>query len=136
MRLLRLFPFALALLCLLSCTEARKSSEPGGLIKFGKQELKVGNVYRHYPLHRVVFQYRNDGDKPLVIHEVTPFCGCVTASFTRKPVLPGELGYITLLYDGSKKHDGMFSETVEVISSSQPEPRSYLNISGYLVTYQ
>jgi hypothetical protein len=108
----------------------------GGQIKFGAIEHNVGNVYRHYPLHRVVFQFRNTGKQPLKIYKVTPYCGCVTAKFTEKPVAPGQLGHITLTFNGGSKSNGYFSQAVEVESSSEKDPRTYLNISGYLVEYQ
>ena len=115
---------------------AQKDSPYLGRIRFGKQRFNVGNVYRHYPRHRVVFQFRNVGKQPLKIYKVEPFCGCVTAKFTEKPVLPGQFGYITLTYNGAMKHDGYFSENIEVYSSSEKDPRIYLNISGTLVEYQ
>ena len=132
---MRLF-LLVCFLCTALTSSAKKSSEFRGQIKFGAFEYKIGNVYRHYPFHRVVFQFRNVGKEPLKIYKVEPFCGCVTAKFTEKPVLPGQLGYITLTYDGSMKHDGYFSENIEVYSSSEKDPRTYLNISGYLVVYQ
>jgi hypothetical protein len=135
MELKRLF-FLVCLLCAALTAPAQKLSEFRGQIKFGAIKHNVGNVYRHYPLHRVVFQFRNVGKQPLKIYKVEPFCGCVTAKFTEKPVLPGQLGYITLTYNGGGKHDGYFSENIEVYSSSEKDPRIYLNISGTLVEYQ
>ena len=136
MRLLRLFSFSFVLLSVLCCTSEQRPSEPGGRIQFGAIERNVGNVYRHYPLHRVVFQFRNVGKQPLKIYKVEPFCGCVTAEYTKRPVPPGELGYITLTYNGGAKSNGYFSENIEVYSSSEKDPRIYLNISGTLVEYQ
>ena len=36
------------------------------------------------------FTLRNTGDRPLVIHDVTTSCGCLTVDYPEEPARPGE----------------------------------------------
>jgi glutathione peroxidase len=54
---------------------------------FGK--VKEGEVMSH------TFKIKNEGAAELVIHNVSPACGCTASDFTRK-IAPGEVGNITL----------------------------------------
>ncbi|MBQ9262430.1 MAG: DUF1573 domain-containing protein [Prevotella sp.] len=125
----------LFLLLLVSCNGGQPKNDTifNGEVKFDVIEHKMGKIYRSYPKHRVVFKFQNVGTEPLLIYSVNPFCGCVTAQFTKEPVLPGKTGYITLTYNGASKSSGYVSENVEIMTSSKTTPRCYLNVSGELV---
>ncbi len=45
------------------------------------------------------FTFTNTGTAPLLITKVTPGCGCTTAKYTQKPVLPGESGEVEIRFD-------------------------------------
>ncbi len=42
----------------------------------------------------VSFRFKNTGDKPLVIQNVRPSCGCTVAEQPNEPILPGKQGVI------------------------------------------
>ena len=48
---------------------------------------------------QVSFRFKNTGDKPLVIENVRPGCGCTAANPPDKPILPGEEGVINASFD-------------------------------------
>ncbi len=73
---------------------------------FGKFVIK-GNKKSHS------FRYTNTGDAPLVIQRVTASCNCIDAKFSRKPLAPGEVGEITIVYD-PKKELGAFNKGVHI----------------------
>lgn len=59
---------------------------------FGKIE-ESGGVVSH------TFKYTNNSDTPYVIIDVVTGCGCTTPEYSKKPVLPGQSGEITVTFD-------------------------------------
>ena len=71
---------------------------------------------------KVMYSYRfkNIGTKPLVIVEATASCGCTVPQKPEKPILPGETGFIKIVFD-SKGSFGEAHKTISVISNAKPE---------------
>ncbi|MBK6379448.1 MAG: DUF1573 domain-containing protein [Chitinophagaceae bacterium] len=71
---------------------------------------------------KVMYSYRfkNIGTKPLVIVEATASCGCTVPQKPEKPILPGETGFIKIVFD-SKGRVGEAHKTISVISNAKPE---------------
>lgn len=63
----------------------------------------------------------NSNDKPLVIVGIDKSCGCVEASYPKKPIKPGETGDIKILFD-SKGLAGWIYKTVGVTTSLGQKP--------------
>ncbi len=77
---------------------------------------------------KVEFSYRfkNTGSKPLVIEDASASCGCTVPQKPEKPILPGETGFIKIVFD-SKGRVGNAYKTVTVRSNAKPEfPQSIL----------
>jgi hypothetical protein len=66
----------------------------------------------------VSFRFRNTGDKPLVIKDVRPGCGCTLANKPEKPILPGEEGEINATFD-SKGREGTQKKDIYVIANTK-----------------
>ncbi|MDR1582635.1 MAG: DUF1573 domain-containing protein [Prevotellaceae bacterium] len=60
------------------------------------------------------FKFTNTGDKPLVITEVKPSCGCTTPGWTKEPVQPGGTGEVLATYRTSA---GPFNKSLTVTAS-------------------
>lgn len=82
------------------------------------------------------FNFVNISDKPVVIIAVQTSCGCTVPEFSRRPVMPGEAGAITLTYNPADR-PGVFSRdadvyaadrtviaTLHIEGSVEPRPRS------------
>jgi hypothetical protein len=71
---------------------------------------------------KVIYSYRfkNTGTKPLVIVEATASCGCTVPQKPERPVLPGETGFIKIVFD-SQGRVGEAHKTISVISNAKPE---------------
>ncbi len=71
---------------------------------------------------KVIYSYRfkNTGTKPLVIVEATASCGCTVPQKPEKPILPGETGFIKIVFD-SKGRVGEAYKTITVKSNAKPE---------------
>lgn len=74
---------------------------------FDFKSIKKGDKVTH------VFNFTNVGQKPLIISDVKPSCGCTTPEFTKEPVAPGQKGSITVIFD-SNNFEGPVFKTVAV----------------------
>ena len=73
------------------------------------------------------FTFTNTGNVPLIISEVKTSCGCTVPSYSKTPILPGDVGTIDINYNTKKL--GGFTKTITVISNAQ-EGRKILKIKG------
>lgn len=74
-----------------------------------------------------VFVFKNEGTAPLIVSDAVPSCGCVTPTWTKNPVAPGDTGSVHVFYAG--KVSGAFHKTIKVYSNSTGK-RPVLQISG------
>jgi hypothetical protein len=66
------------------------------------------------------FRCKNTGDKPLIITNARPGCGCTVADFTKEPIAPGNEGIITAAFDSKKAHGaGEVRKTIMVSSNTK-----------------
>ena len=66
------------------------------------------------------YRFRNTGTKPLVVIQATASCGCTVPQKPEKPILPGEIGFIKIVFD-SKNRVGNTHKTITVVSNAIPE---------------
>ena len=66
---------------------------------------------------QVSFRFKNTGDKPLIIENVRPGCGCTAANPPDKPILPGEEGVINATFD-SKGRQGPNKKDIYVTANT------------------
>ena len=62
------------------------------------------------------FEFTNTSTEPIKISNVRASCGCTTPAWTREPVLPGEQGFITAVYN-PKNRPGQFSKILTVTTT-------------------
>ncbi|MGN6440182.1 MAG: DUF1573 domain-containing protein [Agriterribacter sp.] len=68
----------------------------------------------------IVYRFKNTGDKPLIIKEVKPSCGCTVAEKPEQPIAPGEEGSIKAAFDSHNK-PGPNHKTITVTANTQPD---------------
>ncbi len=66
------------------------------------------------------FRFKNTGEKPLVIINASASCGCTVPQKPEMPVLPGDTGFIKVVFD-SKSRIGTAHKTVTVTSNARPD---------------
>jgi hypothetical protein len=103
---------ALALISLVMTSSAQVLSFEKNTHDFGVASEEVGNLVYE-------FKFTNKGDKPLVISNVQPACGCTTTGWTKEPVQPGESGMVSASYS-AKGRVGKFDKTLSVKANGQP----------------
>lgn len=89
-----------------SCSEKKKELTPGermeaeykydklpdsekSKIQFSKYEHDFGKV-NSQKQQKVRFDFQNTGKSPLILHDVHGYCGCIEASFSKTPIMPGK----------------------------------------------
>lgn len=76
------------------------------------------------------FRFTNRGGEPLVITRVETSCGCLTASYDRRPVEPGKEGEIVVKYD-PRGHSGKLMQRAFVYTAaSGNRPAARLTLDG------
>ena len=93
---------------------------------FDKMTHEFGVVLWKHPA-TATFQIKNDGDKPLVISNVTTSCGCTVADWTKEPIAPGATGVVTSTFDA--KALGHFYKDIGVYCNASARP-IYLMLGG------
>ena len=93
---------------------------------FDKMTHEFGVVLWKHPV-TATFQIKNDGDKPLVISNVTTSCGCTVADWTKEPIAPGATGVVTSTFDA--KALGHFYKDIGVYCNASARP-IYLMLRG------
>lgn len=120
----RLISGIAAALCL--CTTAAPShaatrcDEPmnGAHLNFEKTIVDLGRIEADAPKRSVELVYTSDGTAPLVVTEARTGCSCVTASYKRGKVMPGQKGTISVTLDPAKAPEGKFFRVIQVFSNS------------------
>ncbi len=83
---------------------------------FGDVERKGGDLVKE-------FRFVNDGDEPLVIKKITKSCSCTTVNYSRKPVMPGQTGVITIKYEPHKVEEGVFNRVIQIYTNASKKAR-------------
>ena len=65
------------------------------------------------------YRFKNTGNKPLVVSDVHASCGCTVPEKPEQPILPGELGFISVKFN-SEHRPGEARKTITVNSNAQP----------------
>lgn len=79
------------------------------------------------------FTYKclNTGNKPLVLIEVRPGCGCTIADYSKEAILPNKEGWVKANFD-SKKFCGEVHKSVLVITNTSNDKERLLQFSGVI----
>ena len=99
-------------------------------ISFDKTTIDYGTVPVNADGNRV-FTFKNTGDKPLILSNVQPGCGCTASEWTKEPVLPGKTGQIKVHYNTASVMP--FKKSIDVFSNDPQNGRIILYIQGNVV---
>ncbi len=65
------------------------------------------------------YKFKNTGTNPLVIFNATASCGCTVPEKPEKPILPGETGFLKVVFNSTGKH-GHNEKDINVASNVTP----------------
>ena len=102
-------------------------------ITFEKTTIDYGTVKANSDGNKV-FTFTNTCDKPLIISNVQPGCGCTASDWTKEPILPGKKGEVKVHYNTANLN--AFKKTIDVFSNDPKSGRVTLYIQGTVVAAQ
>jgi hypothetical protein len=123
--------FLLVSVALISCDNRRKdkiaddaSTQTALALKDSTTVQIIDSAYNFGKVtdgEKVEYSYRfkNTGTKPLVIVDASASCGCTVPQKPEKPILPGDIGFIKIVFD-SKGRVGNAHKTITVTSNANP----------------
>jgi len=120
--------FLLLVLTLSLCIGELKAQSSEAKIVFETTEHDFGDFKEAAGSQSYNFAFVNDGSTPLILNNVQASCGCTTPEWTKKPVAPGEKGFIKVSYNPANR-PGPFNKTITVTSNGEA-PRTILRIKG------
>lgn len=82
-----------------------------GVYDFGT--LTEGDTVEH------VFAFKNVGEFPLIINNITASCGCTTPEWPREPIAPGANSSIRVRFN-SRGKSGEQNKTVTIFANTEP----------------
>lgn len=118
--------FLLAFLSVLSFLGS--AQEKQAKIVFKKEVHNFGQIKEDGGTVTHKFEFTNVGGSPLVINEVKASCGCTTPTWTRKPVKPGDKGYVSTTFNPSNR-PGDFNKSI-VVRTNGANNITVLRIKG------
>ena len=77
-------------------------------------EIQEGQMVTHR------FEFTNTGKHPLQIGRVQPTCGCTTPDWSKKPIAPGQKGFVEVKFD-SNGRPGAATKTVRMVANTDPQ---------------
>jgi len=104
----------------------------GPKIKFEETSFDFGEIEEGtYAKH--VFTFTNTGDKPLLLKEVKPACGCTASEWTREPVMPGENGSVTAVFNSRGYGGRTFHKSITVTTNMNQNGQTILFFKGSVI---
>ncbi len=97
-------------------------------ISFDKEVHNFGKIKEDGGKVEYEFRFVNTGSSPLIITNVKATCGCTSPTWTEKPVMPGQKGFVKAVFNPVRR-PGNFNKSIFVESNSE-KGRSILKITG------
>lgn len=66
----------------------------------------------------IAWRLKNTGDKPLIIQDVRPSCGCTVADKPEAPIAPGEESVIKGKFDSNNQSEGEHNKMISVLANT------------------
>jgi hypothetical protein len=109
----------------------------GAVIAFAEKSHDFGDIKQGEKVSHT-FRFTNNGNKPLIISNVSTTCGCTVSNWTKEPVAPGKTGEVSATFDSTGKlnkqrkvitiHSNSATgiETVSIVTNILPNHHSTL----------
>lgn len=100
-------------------------------IQFKDSKKNFGMVKKG-ELVKVVYEFKNSGNSPLIIYDYKVGCPCTEVEFSRDPVLPGESAEILVKFDTKSAYDNQ-DRVIEIISNAKNSSQK-IRLKGVVLT--
>lgn len=122
----------LAILTMLAAFLPSYAEEGTAYLSFDRKIHNLGKIERGMIATDTV-RITNTGSEPLMILKVSADCNCTTTDYTKDPIPPGGMGFISVEFDSKNKELGKFRRNVRVKSNAKNR-REIFFIDGTIVT--
>lgn len=75
-------------------------------IRWGETSINFGTIKCGEKV-KLIYRFKNVGEKPLFILNVTESCNCALTEYNTDPVQPGKLGTIAVIFDSKTQADAI-----------------------------
>lgn len=75
-------------------------SKVSDVAKFKAETVEFGKIEQGNPT-TATFTFTNTSDKPIIIEQANPTCGCTIGDYTKAPIAPGKEGWIKATYNAA-----------------------------------
>ena len=105
-----------------SGTEKKNESKTGSKLpvmtltdssSFDFGTIQEGEIVEH------TFNFKNEGEYPLILNNITSSCGCTTPEWPKEPIGPNATSSIKVRFD-SKNKSGPQVKTITVYANTEP----------------
>ena len=110
-----------------TATTALPKIDGAGMV-FASETIDYGTIPANSDGKRE-FTFTNNGNKPLIITNVSASCGCTIPSYPKEPIAPGAKGVIGVKYDTTRAGQP-FTITITISSNAAGAPSKTLTIKG------
>ena len=111
--------------------KAELTTNKAATIKWDKTEYDFGDIKQNNP-QKVEYVFENTGDKPIIITKAEASCGCTKLTYDQKPIMPGQKGTISTVFDA--KELGLFQKSITVFMNlDAPNDVYELKLTGSVV---
>ena len=104
------------------------AQQKGAFISFEKEGHDYGKIKEDGGKKEYKFVFTNTGDAPLIITKVKASCGCTSPTWTEKPIMPGQKGFVSAVFNPLGR-PGNFNKSIFVESNTEAG-RNVLRITG------
>lgn len=101
-------------------------------LQFEEEMFDFGDIDKGEKVTHV-FKFKNEGEGPLEIKNVSTSCGCTSAKPEKTVYQPGEAGEIPVTFD-SERFSGPITKRVTVTTNEKDNPRRVVTIKGNVIT--
>lgn len=105
-------------------------NEKAAIITFIEPEHQFGKINEGEKAEHT-FKFKNTGNTPLIITDVSVTCGCTAAEKPEAPIMPGAEGKIKIVFNSAGK-TGSQNRTITV-SSNAKNKITYLKMIGEVI---
>lgn len=89
------------------------------MVSFPDSVQNFGTVERGKQV-KILFHVKNTGNKPLLIADARPSCGCTIADFTKSAIAPGKDGEVNASFDSNHGMPGQVRKTITITTNTSP----------------
>ena len=93
------------------------NAEAQAKIKFTETKKDLGKVKKG-DIVSADYEYKNEGDQPLLITDAKFDCSCTSVDFPKQPIAPGQSSKLTVKFDTKSAYDRQ-DRKIEIISNAK-----------------